>query len=248
MSIDSSTMNPNWAPQPSKPGMSGGAKLLIGIAIGCGIMMLLCCGGLFGVGFFMQRWVQKAINQDPAAVREQTASMLKIDVPAGLEPTLAFRMEKLPWGQDVGKAVPSFVVYADRPTESQLILVSATDGTSPQNQRLVRSQVNAMLQQQGSADEEDLQVEKTYPKELQIGDQKVVVTITKGKSPSTGKKRLRVAGSFQGNQEPIVLLVSVDAEKYDEETVIRMLESIKVKSPAVEPGQAKPGGDSPPKP
>lgn len=234
MSIDSNTMNPNWT-QPPKPGMSGAAKVLVGMGIGCGVMLLLCCGGLFGVGFYMQHWIKNAVSEDAASVRDLTASMAKIDVPEGLQPTLAFRLEKLPWGQDVGPAFPNFVVYADKDTESQLVLASTLGGPAAANQQQAKSQIDAMLREKGLADDENLKVEKADVKEVQIGGEKATFTISKGKSPASGKKRIHVTGTFQGNRGPILLTLSADAEKYSEETAIKMLESIQVEARAAQP-------------
>lgn len=230
MTIDSSNMNPNWTPPPAKPGMSGGMKVLIGAAIGCSVIVVLCCAGLAVLAVYIGSWAQKGMSTDAAAVREMSAGMAKIDVPAGLEPAVAVHFKDLPWGQGAGQVMPKFVVYRDLATNSQLILASAPGGGSVRDRRQIRAQADAMLGQGKPGGDEDLKVEKTYSKEVKIGDEDVTFTITVGKSPSTGKKRINAVGEFEGNEEPVTLLLSADADKYSEETVIKMLESIEVDS------------------
>lgn len=243
MTIDSSNMNPNWTAPPAKPGMSGGTKVLIGAAIGCSVIVVLFCAGLAGLGLYLGNWAQKGMSTDAAAVREMTASMAKIDVPAGLEPAMAVHFKELPWGQDVRGVMPKFVTYSDPATQSQLILASSADRTSSQNRRQMREQVNAM--QGKPAEDETLQVEKTYPLTVEIGDEEVEFTVTKGKTPSTEKKRLQVSGEFEGNDGPVVLFLSVDADKYSEETVVKMLESIEVDSEETDSSATSPEAKRP---
>lgn len=235
--MDSNSMNPNWAPPPPKPGMSGAAKVLIGLGIGCGLMLLLCCGGFFGFGLYMQRWLTKSVISDPAAVDSIAASMAKIEVPAGLKPTVGFRMQEI-FGQQVEGAFPTFALYADQETESQLLLESLPVGPAVRN-RQGQDPAEGLLLQKNISLNKDLKVEKKEVKEVEIGGEKTSFTISKGKS-SSGKNRIQVTGSFEGNDGPVNLWLSVDADKYNEETVTKMLESIRVDS-----GEAKPDKDAP---
>ena len=47
----SQPMNPYDTPEHSRPGMSGTTKVLLGMGIGCGVLVLLCCG-FFGASTF----------------------------------------------------------------------------------------------------------------------------------------------------------------------------------------------------
>ena len=60
-------VNPYDSPETVRPGMSSGAKVLIGLGIGCGVLVLLCCG-VFGVSmYFFGRSFN--MSEDPATVR-----------------------------------------------------------------------------------------------------------------------------------------------------------------------------------
>ncbi len=74
---------------------------------------------------------------------------------------------------------------------------------------------------------EDIDVEESQEKTMEIRGETATFTISKGVGQQSGGSRITVVGTFQGKEGPTVLILNVDAEEFSEEEVIEMLESIK---------------------
>lgn len=245
MSMNSTSMNPNWDQPPPVPrqGMSGGSKVLIGLGCGCGLLVLLCCGGLGGGVYFFQDWFKQSFSTDPVAVREETARMADIDLPKGLNPAGVFRPKDLPFLPQTRQVVPTFVIYADTSNESSLFLVNAAAGMA-QTPDEVKRQAEAFRGKQGKA--EEIQAAQTSSKEIKIGGKPVTFQFVQGTDKESGKKRITVTGTFQGRNGPVVLFFSGDPKKFDEATLTRMLESIQTaEKPSLDRPAEKPDPDQP---
>src|SRR5262245_58786301 len=81
--------NPYDTPKYARPGMSGGAKVLLGMGIGCGVLVLLCCGFFGASGWWLVRTAQKSITEDPNTIHILTEEIAKIDIPPSLPPRAA---------------------------------------------------------------------------------------------------------------------------------------------------------------
>ena len=116
-------VNPYDSPETVRSGMSGGTKVLLGLGIGCGVLVLLCCG-VFGVGaFFFGRSVQHAMSEDPATIRSVTDSIVTIEIPPPLEPKMS-----LDWTMPiVNRKVMTMAIYADKQDHSGLVLFQLAD-------------------------------------------------------------------------------------------------------------------------
>jgi len=113
MSTSQTEMNPNWAqPEKQRSGCGGGMSCLL---IGCGGMLLLCCG-VVTWGFF---YFRSMVTEDPAEIAAQRDRIAKIDVPGSLEPAMGITV-KFPFVDEIGFGV----VYVDTEGGSSLILMS----------------------------------------------------------------------------------------------------------------------------
>jgi hypothetical protein len=202
---------------PRKTGMSGGAKLLIALGVGAGLLVLLCCGGLIGVGVY----VASGMNKDPQVVQEKTDEIAQIEIPDGLDPQTSFDM-KIPFSDQ--RMI--WTVYVDKETESTLVLFAFGGTSAPQDQEEMRRQMDQSLQQQGMGEQEGITIEKSYTKVVEIRGQTATFTINKGVGKKSGAPRIQVIGAFQGEIGPVILMFNADAEEYTEEEVIAMIESI----------------------
>ena len=215
-------------PPPPRPASGGGTKLLLGIAIGCGVVMLLGCAGLFVAVYFAQQWFKESMSQDPAVVRQATAQMAEIEVPQGLAPSASFT-PSLPFGK-AQSPLPNFVIYADQASNSMLMLTSIGNRAHPQARAQMQQQMDDAFRQRGNASSQDFQSEESHVKEIKIGDQTAKFVVSKGRSANSKQNRIVVQGTFDGNSGLLVMLMFMgDADKYDEPTLVKMLESIKVK-------------------
>ena len=85
-------MNPYDAPEVEPRGMSGTTKVLLAFGIGCGVLLLLCCGLVGFGGFAGYRYFQNALIDDPDKVRQITDAIVTIEIPESLEPKMAMDM------------------------------------------------------------------------------------------------------------------------------------------------------------
>lgn len=204
--------------QPPKRGMSTGAKVLIALGVIFGALILLCCGGVITVIFY----VRSAVSQDPAVVAAKTQEITRIDIPEGLDPQQSFDMN-IPFS---GKRL-TWVAYVDEQTDSALILFEMGGVRASQDQEQMRRAMDESLRQQGMQQQREKLVDvKSHPKEVQIRGQPATFTIEKGVGADSQKPRIQVTGAFQGEGGPAMLLFGADAQKFTEEQIVEMIDSI----------------------
>ena len=202
---------------PRKTGMSTGAKVLIALGVGAGLLVLVCCGSLIGIGAY----VAGGISEDPAVIAAKTGEITQIEVPDGLDPQKSMDV-KFPF---LGR-VTLLVGYEDEESKSVLALLALAKGTGLQNQEEMQRQMEELLRQQGMGEQESISIEESYTKEVEIRGQTATFTIAKGVGDQTGTPRIQVMGVFQGEIGPVFLMFNADAEEYTEEEVVAMIESI----------------------
>lgn len=202
---------------PQKPGMSSGAKVLLILGIVFGCLFLLCCGGLFLTGW----WMKSKISDDPAVVARVSDEIVRIDVPDGLDPAFSMDM-KIPLTDQEFKVV----VHADPDRESALVLVAVGGEMAEKDQREIRRSIEQSLRQQAIEGQEDIVIQESDDKRLDINGQPVTFKISKGVGRESRTPRIEVTGVFQGKNSPVMLMFNGEAEKYTEERLVRMLESI----------------------
>ena len=209
-----------WAPPP-QTGMGCGTKLLIVLGLLFLLMILVCCGGFFGLGYY----VKHAVTQDSVAVKDITEDITEIEIPSPLEPAGAGRFAS-PVG---GKLLALGAAYVDRQRDGILILIAAGDMFDEQTQLKIRQSLEQALQQGGVKKEsrEELQQRKESRKEMTIRGEKATFTIVQGVGAQSHEPRIQVQGVFQGEIGPVMLTLDANAERLPEDKVIKMLDSIK---------------------
>lgn len=81
-------VNPYDVPEPRRPGMSGTSKVLLGLGVGCGAMLILCCGLLGFSGYAFVRLAKNSTVHDPQQIEDILAEIVTIEVPERLKPTI----------------------------------------------------------------------------------------------------------------------------------------------------------------
>jgi len=218
MSMPESPMNPNWEPPPRRPGMSTGTKVLLILLVVGGVLVVLCCGGLIISGYYLKSYVEKAASKDPAVVRQVAARIVPIDLPPDFQPEGSLDMS-VPFSM-------AFAVYADKATGSTVIMAEFGE-MFQQNQAQMQAQLEQQMRQQGMARQKVPGSVSSRQKQIQVRGQPVTFTFAEAKEEGTGKTRLDVTGVLPGKQKTVMLMISVDAGKYDEARVTKMLESIR---------------------
>ena len=224
MSMQEPYVDPNEVNiQPQKPGMSGGMKALLIVGIIFGLLILLCCGGLVGFGIYMQSYVSDAMSDDPTIIAERTAQFVEMEIPAQFAPTMSLDMT-IPLSDET---LMVWVVYADEPSNSMLMMASLGPMIAQQNEDQIRQQLEQSMRQQGVGAEEGVDEWESSVKEIEVRGEPVEFNFAVGKNANTEAQRIQVNGMFEGKSGPVMLILSADAEVIDEQAIVEMIQSIK---------------------
>ena len=208
--------SPQAVPQtPRKKGLSAGCIVLIVLAILGGLVMLLCCGGFVGMGYYFR----DAVSDDPAVIARVSA---EIDVPGELEPKASFKMN-VPFSD---RQLMTWVVYMDEATQSMLMLGTFGEAMAGMDRDEFQRGLRQSMEEQGVAREENVAEWHTHEKEITVRGEPVTFFFATGEDDS-GNPRIQVTGTFQGDRGPVMVTFSGDAEKYPEERITEVIESIR---------------------
>jgi hypothetical protein len=204
--------------------MGCGAKLFILLGVLFVLLALACCGGLFGLVY----WLKNSFTNSPDAVKTATDEITSISIPAPLEPAAATSLH-VPLS---GKLVMVGAAYASKAATEEhktvLMLVEWGDFVNDQVQVTFRHGFEESLAEQGLKPEG---MEKTrdvheFEKRRTIREKPAKFLIREAVDAETGKKRIEVDGTFQGRTGLAVLVLRADEEELPKQKVLDMLDSI----------------------
>jgi hypothetical protein len=192
-------------------GKSNTVKVLLIVLAVIVLAGLLCCGG--GVWWYLQNVEQ---TTEPAKIQAWTQEIVPIEVPADYTPTIGFKVN---WF-----SVFSFVMtFYSTPGGGTFALtdVRGEGANDPQ----ARQQMDAQMRQQGAAHQ--INVTNTENRTVTINGQEVEFTFATGTETQSKAEWKEVSGTFQGKDGGLVSLkLQQPSANFDEEAVMRMLESI----------------------
>lgn len=205
-----------FAEPPRKQGMSTGVKILLIVLVLGGIALLACCG--------VMAWFGSQVKMDqtvvPAEIDALREEIVSIEIPEGFAPQVGMNM-------DVKVMTMKMVSYAQEETAGSLVLAQmkmpAQQGA--QNEQQMQQQLEMQMRQQNMGAEE-IDIESSESRTFQIKGRDVRFTFAKGKEPDSGTEFRRVHGAFPGNDGTAFLQLQMEEEAWDEDAVVRMIESI----------------------
>lgn len=189
------------------------------------VCLLLCCGGGLMVAWkaadAFKTFAQNMVISDPDEIRKQTAEMVDIEIPASFQPH-----------QGMNMVAVRFVMYEtdankDGSTGMLMLMEMATQqfGVNPQQQE---QELRKSMQQQQAG--QGFTSSKSERREIEIRRQTVPFDFVEGTTtlaPGQEKKTHMISGVFKGKRGPVMLQLMLPDEDYDEEAVMKMLQSIK---------------------
>lgn len=216
-------INPYDSPETVKPGMSGSTKVLLGVGIGCGVLALLCCGGVIIGGIFVGRSVQQAASEDPEAIRAATQSIVDIEIPKPLDPELCLNGLWIPLVGTVTLAVWSETVN-DRPQSVLVLFQLDNEAVTPD---MLKAQFEMQIQQQQRNDWKEVTLEGPETIEKEIAGSPVEITFGKGKRPEDDREVWQATGAFDGRGGAAMLFMQLDADSFTEEQARAIIDTMK---------------------
>jgi hypothetical protein len=229
MSTTPPPVNPYDSPENFRPGMSTGTKVLMGLGIGCGVLVLLCCGGMMVGGYFFGRTMQEAISEDPQQVAAVATSIVEIQVPEPLTPVFSMDFT-IPF---VNQKAMAMVVYAHKRDgsspkqenpDSVLVLFQMSESFGDRG--ALKAQFEAQMQQSGRKEWEEVQLENEELIEHEVNGGPAQFTFGKGKRKDD-REVWQASGAFDGKGGPAMLFMQLDAEDFTEEQARGVIDSMR---------------------
>lgn len=217
-------INPYDSPGPVKQGMSGGTKVLLGVGIGCGVLALLCCGGLGIGGFFVARNVQQAVRTEPDAVIETTKRIVAIEIPEPLKPEMAIDQLSIPFVGTMNMATWTQQEGPEAPPKSALVLFELDNKTV--TQEMLKAQFEMQMQQSGQHEMKEVSLESSEVIEQEIGGKAAQFTFGKGKQPHDNREVWQATGAFDGKGGVALLFMQLEAASFTEEQARAIIASM----------------------
>ncbi len=205
--------NPDYRPQ----GMSGTKKLLVGLGLGCGVVLLICCGGFGAATYWGMNLAKNANLTEPAEIRRVTDEIVTISVPPGFEPHRAMDFV-VPFGQGTKK----IAVYRDTASNGSLKL-DQSSGEAATNPGLASmdDSFDAELHR------EPLVVTKSEDFDTKVNGEQAKFVIEQGTRGEGGEEFWHVAGPFHGKGGPAHLEFEVKRSDFPQDQVLDLLKSMK---------------------
>ena len=216
----SQPMNPYDSPEAPRAGMSGTAKVFIGLGIGCGVLVLLCCGIFGGSAFWFVKSTKDSISKDPAKIREVTDSIVTIEVPASLPPAMTFEV-RIPL---VDTRVMTFAMYGNEQQHNILMLMEFGQQFDEQNMNM---QWRQSMRQNSGREVEDVDVESTETVDHDVNGQPAQFKVMKGKTHNSKREVWQLMGMFHGKEGQGMLVANLDEADFTKEQVLDIIKSMK---------------------
>lgn len=206
------SMQEDWPDNPpQRRGMSTTAKVLLILGGMFGVCCALCCGGAIFMG-------AKAVSVEPEGVRKVTAEIADIEIPENFEPQQSMNFGMFGSGMKT-------VIYIDKANAGSMLMLMQMSMGMANNAKQQADFEKGF--QQGGMQNTHVKKESIKLRDFEIRGKTAQFQFIKG-STNDGKNNVRqVIGAFSGKGGAAMLQLMVPEEHYDEDAVVKMLESIK---------------------
>ena len=205
---------------PQTPPPKGGSKVWLFLGLGCGFVLLLCCGGGVGFIFFAKSAMQ--VVADPAAAQQQANQIADFDLPGGFKAQSAVLVKNPLTGQ----AVMTVVVFSTDNNEPGIFLMEFGQLMANVDRGQLKTQMEQQMQQQGQQMKK-LEVAESRDVDVQIRGKPATFKIQKAQDPQTKQQFVQVEGVFEGKQGPAILFGQLKADGFTEDDAEKLVRSIK---------------------
>ncbi len=203
-------------------------KWLLGLGIGCGVTLLVCCGGLALFGVWFTNEMKRGYSTDHAVVEARKTEITAITLPPEFQPAASFD-----WTMPLAnKHVLTWVAYEEKTDKDEyqnLIVLGQFYGEVPEKSReKLLDQINQSIQEQ-ELNHEQVTIDKqtAETREFTIRGEQAEFVFQKGKGSASDKEYRIVLGEFKGSGGLALLYIRVEADQYDDAALTEIIESIR---------------------
>ncbi len=201
-----------------------GFNWLMGCGLGCGVMMLVCCGGATIIAYGTIRTFEDSLTDDPDEILALSEQIATFDRPADLAPQGGFDFDtSLLWQPIEVKGA----LYESQASEGIFVLVEFGEMFDDNTVDYLRSQIQKAIREEDDL-ESRIRIDGE-PEEitLTIRGEETTFTFNRGTELESDRQFIQAAGRFPGHDGRIgfVMLV-LPADEYDEQQIVELIESI----------------------
>jgi hypothetical protein len=190
-----------------------GRGTLLALGLGCGTMLLLCCGGIGGI-FFL---VWSSSSSEPADVRRVAAEIADVPLPAEFEPQGSIDMPVSFFG-----AKMKGVLYETK-KKSAFVMAEFSAKLSEAERENFFETIRMRLH---TADDK-LDILETKTVDFTMRGEPASFKFAKVQNVDTKQKFWRAAGTFEGKGGPAMVMMMVPLEDYNEAQLKQIFENTK---------------------
>lgn len=193
------------AQRPKKQGMSTFLKVVIFLGCIAGGGVLLCCGG----GAW---WINSIQTENPQEVIARTKEMVDIEIPDDFQPQKGMNANVFGFKMKLA-------VYKLKSADGMLMLMSMSAAEANQD-----AQMRNVLQGEVA---KNLTINNLKTRKFEVRGEIVDFKFAQSENMDNGDPWRQVTGTFAGKEGTVMLMLQIEEEAYDEDVVIKMIESIK---------------------
>ncbi|MBL4884869.1 MAG: hypothetical protein JKY95_10085 [Planctomycetaceae bacterium] len=194
-----------------------GLKVFLIVLASMGGLSLLCC---CGIGISLYSMVPQ-IEQNPVIAQQELETILKIELPEGFEPQGTIKMKAF-------SLISMNGVFISSPEDDGMIMVMGFSGTLATDQGVLDSIRDSIDTGNTEIEVDEIEKGDEQTHERTINGEVVKFQFIKGKTKESQKEVRQIHAVINGAQGPIIFIMSVSEEEWDEEQALKMIDSIEL--------------------
>ncbi len=206
------------------PQKSGGFNWLLGCGLGCGVMALICCGGVGILGYQMVQQFNNSLTDVPEEIVAISDRIATFDRPDTFKPVVGAEFDFNLIGKVI---VANGAVYVSEGDEGLFVLAEFGEAFAGNSVEYLQQQMSRVIEETGQDPESTLVFdgeEQEVP--FTIRGEETTFQFTRGRDTQDDQEYIQVLGGFPGTEGPVVVWGILPLEEYSEQDISELIESI----------------------
>lgn len=210
---------------PQDRGGGGGFNWVLGCGIGCGVMVLICCGGIFVLGYQTVQLFNESFTDVPDEVVAISDKIATFDRPASFKPSLGAEFDLNLLGKQI---VASGALYEVGDGGGLFVLSEFGKAFEGNSVEYLQEQLSQSIEQQRQSQDSTI-VFDGEPKEvpITIRGEENTFQFTRGHDTKDDREYIQVLGGFSGAEGPAIVWGILPLDEFDEQATTELIKSIK---------------------